>query len=526
MKNHLLDVNNMEFLTQNYKSLPEACDVLIIGAGIGGLTCANYLAKAGVKVVLVEKHYVPGGYCSSFSRGQYYFDAGAHYLGSCRPEGQIGKLLADHQLDKKLKLIRCEPSEVVVTKRREVFIFSELSKTIHEFQQCFPQEAGPVDDFFKYLALRDPLQLYVDLRGLTFRDLLDQYFKDWELKSVLATLLGNIGLPSFRASALTSAFLFREFIFDGGYYPKGGMQQFPNALLERFREYGGIALFLSPAEEIILNQAGRIRSVRIKVLGRKPIEVQTRVVVANCDPYQLYERLLRNTNIPSEQRSSLDSRLPTFSAFMVHLGINHDITHDAKYHCNIWSYQRGDIDGYYEGVMKGKIDFGVDTFLFCSIPSFHDPDLLPKGHHSIQTIIAAPYYERGVWDRYKDRLAQDVVRRLEQFIPGVGRWIEVKQIATPTTLIKYTSNYSGAMYGWASTSEQVGRQKFPEETAIEGLYLVGHWTGLPSGYSGTPTVVTSGRNVARLVLREIRHDHSLVSVESCGSAQANGNAYI
>ena len=100
----------MELAYFDHKKIPQKCDVVIVGAGVGGLTCACYLAKAGAKVVLVEKHYVPGGYCSSFTRGKYYFDAGAHYLGSCRPDGQLGKLFLDHQLKKKIALIRCEPS--------------------------------------------------------------------------------------------------------------------------------------------------------------------------------------------------------------------------------------------------------------------------------------------------------------------------------------------------------------------------------------------------------------------------------
>ncbi len=494
----------MTFIRQDHLSIPEECDVVIIGAGIGGLTCANYLAKAGLKVVLAEKHYVPGGYCSSFTRGRYYFDAGAHYLGSCRPEGQIGKLISDHNLQEKLQLIRCEPSEVVVTKNCDVFIFGEVSKTVDEFQQKFPEESAGIKKFFRYVTHTDPLQLYVHLKDLTFRDLLNQYFVGWEIKSVLSTLLGNIGLPSFRAAALTSVFLFREFIFDGGYYPKGGMQQFPDVLLERFCEYGGTALLLSPVEEIIFSRNGEISSVRIKHLGRKSLEIRTKVVVANCDPYQVYDKFLRGVNVPSDWRRMLDRRMPTVSAFMVYLGVNHDISREAKYRCNFWSYQRGDIDEYYESVIKGEIDFGKDSFLFCSIPSFHDPDLLPSGYHSIQTIVAAPYYERSEWDNFKEKLTQDVIRRLDQFIPGIARWVEVKQVATPPTLLKYTWSYRGAMYGWASTPEQVGRHKFPEETFIDGLYMVGHWTGLPSGHSGIPTVVTSGRNVSRLVLRRIR----------------------
>jgi prolycopene isomerase len=329
--------------------------------------------------------------------------------------------------------------------------------------------------------------------------------------------LGNIGLPSFRAAALTSVFLFREFIFDGGYYPKGGMQKFPDVLLERFREYGGTALLLSPAEEIILDSAGAVKAIRIKCSGKNSVEIKTKIIIANCDPYQIYNKLLRRAPNTLDQKRVLDEREPTVSAFMVHLGVNHDISLEARYRCNIWSYKRGHIDEYYEGVKNGQIDFGVDTFLFCSIPSFHDPELLPKNHHSIQAIVAAPYYGRDVWNGYKEKLAEDVVKRLDQFIPGIRKWVKVEMVATPQTLVKYTWNHLGAMYGWASTPDQVGRKKIPEKTMIDGLYMVGHWTGLPSGHSGIPTVVTSGRNVARLVLRKFHKDKRLAPLDTSGS---------
>ena len=137
-------MTNSKFFETSHQGsvrIPEQCDVVVIGAWIGGLTCANYLAKAGVKVVLVERHYRVGGYASSFIKDGYYFDAAAHSLGSCRPEGQIGKLIADLGLQDRFLLIRCNPTDVVITRNHEVFFFTELWQTLQELKQKFPKEA-------------------------------------------------------------------------------------------------------------------------------------------------------------------------------------------------------------------------------------------------------------------------------------------------------------------------------------------------------------------------------------------------
>ena len=491
---------------------PTSCDVVVIGGGIGGLTCASYLAKAGAHVVLVEKHYVVGGYCSSFRRGPYYFDAAAHSLGSCRPDGQLGQLIADHQLGDALRLIRSDPSDVVVTRSHEVFFFNDVRRTIQSLQEAFPEEAGAIERFVDYLASADSLRLYGELRQRTFADLLRSVFRSRELQSVFSIVLGNVGLPSSRVSALTAAFLYREFMFDGGYYPSGGIQRFPDALLDRFQEYGGTACLLSPVEEILVTPAGGVQGVVVKYRGRQRVTIASRAVVANCDPHQVYGTLLRRTEA-GPGAAMLGRFDHTISAFMVHLGLNHEIAQEAKYHCNIWSYRRdGHVDDYYEGVLRGEIDYGADTFLFCRVPSFDDRTLAPPGRHAVQAIVMAPFLDRARWDTMKDELASDVIGRIEQYIPGLRRWIEVRQVATPSTLFKYTWNYHGAMYGWASTCEQIGPGRLEEALAVDGLYLVGHWTGRPAGYSGISTVVASGRYVARRVLRALRP--ASVSVES------------
>lgn len=482
--------------------LEDNYDVVVIGAGIGGLVCASYLAKAGMKVLVVEKHHVPGGYCGSFSKKGYYFDAAAHYLGSCRPAGQIGRLLADHKLEDRISFIRKDPSDVIVTRSSEVWLYQNQDAFVDELARKFPREGINIRNFVTYMG-SNPMQLYAELRHKTFAELLDEYFEEVELKSILSFPLGNMALSSHEASALTSVFLYREFIFDGGYYPRGGMQSFPDILVERLREYGAAVAFLTPATSIIVKN-DEVKGVVVKMGGRTEIMVKTEIVVANCDPYQLFGVLLRNgEKVGNKRVQALLSRRASPSAVMVHLGVNHELRGIAKYSCNVWYYPKDHIDNYYSSVCRGEIA-AEDGFLFYSIPSMHDPNLLPAGKHSIQAIVGAPFLPRVAWeeDDQKQKLCNLIIGRIERFIPNLSRWIEVELIATPPTFIKYTSNYRGAIYGWASTPDQVGIYEPGDTLGIRRLFTVGHWSDVPTGHSGVATVVASGRGVAKFILRE------------------------
>jgi phytoene dehydrogenase-like protein len=487
-------------------------DAVIIGSGIGGLTVALYLAKAGMKVLVLEKHYVPGGYCGSFWKNGYYFDAAAHILSSCRPAGQVGRLLSDHTLTTRLEFVRCNPSDVMLTRHARVFIKTEYEELVGEFQAAFPAERKGIRQLLDYMAATDPIRLYADLKERTFAELLDNYVDDTELKSQLSIQLGNIGLPSSRASAVTAAFLYREFVFDGGYYPKGGMQAFPDLLVSRLREYGGHIAFLSQAMNIQVEN-GKVSSVTARTNGKHLQQFRTQLVVMNGDPIQLFDGLLKGTSLAERSRLLLESLEPSMSSIMVHMGVRGNIERICKYPCNLWYFGGEHVDDYYTAICEGELGLDQD-FVFFSIPTLHDRSILPTNRHSIQCILGAPYRPRSFWEKegLKRQIEDRVVSMVEQYIPGLSKLTEFCVVATPPTLYKFTSNFQGAMYGWASTREQLGRYSgLAEGISDVGIHLVGHWAGLPTGTNGIATVIASGRALGRKLLSRARRSSSLES---------------
>ena len=256
-----------------------------------------------------------------------------------------------------------------------------------------------------------------------------------------------------------------------------------------------------------------MKGLTVKEWGRQERFITTECIVANCD-YRALVRMLPDETISKAPfvRDRLANWIPSISAFMVHLGINVDIRSKAKYESNVWYYPGEHVDEYYECLVRGEL--GLEKgFIFYSIPSFHDSKLLPAAKHCIQAILGAPYQPREFWekDNLKEKIANEMIRRIENFIPGLSQHIEVRQIAIPPTLEKFTGNYLGAMYGWASTVDQIGINDFSMNCPIEGLFFAGHWAGLPVGYSGVPLVVSSGRATAKRVGRFLRSKRKQLS---------------
>jgi phytoene dehydrogenase-like protein len=458
-------------------------DAIIIGAGIGGLVCGCFLAKAGMKVLIAEQHHKPGGYCTSFKRNGFLFDAAAHSFGSYRKNGNLRFVLELLDL-KTLNIKRYCPSDIIVMPNYKITFWPDINKTIKELQDAFPHEAENIERFLQSLISSKPLEFAV-FRKKTFKDLLDLYFMDNRLKAILSLpILGNGALPPSLISAFTGSKIFTEFILDGGYYPDGSMQALPDALSEKFRELGG-ELNLSSLVKKIKVKDGEVKGINLD----KYTFIPARYVISNCDARQTFFKLLGRNIVGKRLLRTIGNMIPSLSTFILYLGIDKYFKSLPKPGTNIWYLPDYDLEKAYRFAKKGDID-NVKGFMVRLSPD----------KKTILAFVSAPFKNKKYWDDNKDKLLKSFVGRIENYlIPNLSKHLTHKETGTPYTLYKYTLNYKGAAYGWASFPSQLFTPELKQRSHIKGLYLTGHWT---TQTQGIPGVAYLGMETAKLILRK------------------------
>jgi phytoene dehydrogenase-like protein len=458
-------------------------DVAIVGSGMGGLSCGALLAKRGLKVLVVEQHYLAGGYCTSFPRrGHSTFDAGVHDISGLGPKGPVRFLLRELGIEDKLEFERVTNEYVFPNVRFQVphdwkdFVallgdhFPREKQNISDF---FDEMKGIYDDIYRDMNARNGLigppktveemMKYPSTHRYLFRwlnksylEMLDKYFSDTELKEVLCTLTGYLTDDPKALRAFSMAPIF-GYYFDGGYYPKGGSQAFADALVSVIRKNGG-AVLLNKQVRRILVKNGAVYGISVE--STPPREPRTDVfkagiVISNADIKKTFLQLIEPGNLSAEFLKRVHSIQPSTSAFMVFLSLN------------------------YDPPLAPLTFYTPDTGpgIGIAIPSKLDPDLAAHGGSAMTLITLLPNSEVKEWNRNapdykvrKDRFMERVVDVAAQVVPDLRSHIVYKEAGTPATFLRYTMSPDGAIYG-----PKLG-QGLPFKTPIRNLYLVGSGT--------------------------------------------------
>ena len=491
-------------------------DVVVIGAGNGGLTSAVTLAKAGRKVLLLERHNIPGGCATSFVRGRFEFEVALHQLsgmGSAEKPGPLRSILGEMGVLDRLEFVEIESLyRVVFPGTFDITLKADREGIIKELQKRFPKENDSIRRFFDFLYefsmqliqglfFRDPdiskekYPLYFKYALKNTQDVLDEYFESPLLKSVLSVYWSYVGVPPSRLAFGDFAIMLFAYIEFKPYHLKGGSQALSNALLDVFLQAGGEVRFNCGARKIAVKD-GMVTGV----LTEGGEEVSSGYVVSNASTIHTFIELIDREEVPASQLEMMKSCTIGPSAFTVYTGLDCEPAELGIRETTNFITTSLDMDKAFS-LWKTMEKQGL-ALLTCYDVS--DPDFSPSG--TCQAAIVALQYADPWYavppHQYADakyRYAEGMLDLAERVFPGFRDHIEEVEAATPLTHLRYLGHPGGAIYGF----EQFAKDSplfLAGKSPIKGLYFAGAWAG--SG--GFQPTLTSGRSSARAILKDMR----------------------
>ncbi len=497
----------------------ESYDVIVIGAGNGGLTASAGLAQKGLKVLLLERHNIPGGCATSFCRGRFEFEVALHQLsgmGTREKPGPLRMVLESLGVMDDLEFV--EMSNLYTVARPDGFkiaLKADRNVATKQLQDLFPHEQDAIDKFFDLVyryanemlgafIFKDPdvsRQKYPTLYEYAFKpasEVLDECFSDHLLKSVLSVYWGYLGLPPTRLSFAYLAILFFTFMEFKPFHLKGGSQALSNALANKFMSHGGTIRFNCGVEKILVEN-GVIQGV----VTEHGDEIKARYIVSNASPVATYASLIDPGEVPDMVFREMRGRSLSTSAFVLFAGFDcepHEIGISESTNFLLDNMDFGD------NVLKqmNKLDID-DQLLVLSCYDVDDPDFSPKG--TCQTnVVTLKYGEPWLrvpptqYHQVKYRCAESMFHRVEEIFPQVRMHLEEIEVATPMTHMRYLGHPNGAIYGFEQYMKDTMFFQPGRRSPIKGLYFASGWTG-DCGFQST---LEAGKSAAGSILREFK----------------------
>jgi phytoene dehydrogenase-like protein len=489
-------------------------DVIIIGAGLGGLVCGTLLARTGLRVAVFEKKATVGGCCTSFTRNDFTFDLSVQSIGGCREEGRVWRLLDDLGVSESLELIPLEPAREYHFPDMKILQYADLDTHVDYLSSLFPQEENGIKavygiyrslseeiDRFPYsLAWFDPSHFEEEFpftyryREETLQDVLDAHIKDPQLKVILGVRSSYALLSPSSFSVIAMASLEMSYLQGGVAVLKGKMEDLPLLLAKEFLRRGGTLHTRHEVKDIMVEE-GKAMGVRLK----SGETATAHIMVSNADATATFLSMIGDRFLPPGWLKRLKGMKPSFSYFIIYLGVEGHLDLSCS---NNEVFPQYDLEEEYRFLEEGQIPPTPPYYLLA--PSLVNPSHAPQGYSTVCLSYKAPYRLAGGWDSgAKETFGEQLIAQAEGLIPDLRSKIVLDVSASPLTIERMTGNRWGAAYGWAQIPRQAGIYRLNRVSPIEGLYLAGHWTA-PGG--GVAAAMASGQITADVIENRLKEE--------------------
>ncbi len=482
-------------------------DAIVIGSGMGGMSGAALLAKLGKRILVLERHAIPGGFTQTFKRPGYRWDVGVHIIGEMTHRSFPGRLLSD-LTDGRLEW---EPVGPIYDEFNFPDGFTiQFPDSPEAFRatltEAFPDQRQAIEDYLtlvrnaarasgRYLQGR-ALPRHLSPGGnkkaaeavlphitATTQEVLESIVDDPHLRAVLAAQWGYYGAPPSQSSFAMHALMVQHFIH-GAYYPVGTAASIAPALLETVADAGGWAAMRRPVSEILVRR-GRTAGVRLE----DGSEIESRRVISAAGA-PLTATMLGD-HAPESWGTAYKTAGPAHVS--LYLGFaGADITRlGAERFCQ-WYYDSWEVESANWEIDPTK-PLDSAPVMFCSFPSTKDPAHDPGEHqrHTGEAITFVPWEAFSGWqgtrwskrgdgyDDFKQRITDAMLEQYLDRYPDLTPYVDHVELSTPLSTHHFTGANRGSIYGLGTEPERFTDESLLPRTAIRGLYLAGSDAGTP-----------------------------------------------
>ena len=487
-------------------------EIIIVGAGIAGLSTGIYARRNGYKTTIFEMHDIPGGLCTAWKRKGYTFDISMHMLtGSVKGpfhemweelgvtrkfnfhfhdhislvEG-VGKrlLLSTDQKKFETDLLSLSPEDKDLIREFTRLVFGpDLMKAASLKPKALKKFSDSIREFFAILPLIPVFGKYGKLTVQQFTERI----KDPFVRQAIRFFIDSPGWPMEQFPMTALAGFVRSSVTEAG-APRGGSQQVVFHMADLYRELGGKIHYRSKVRNLVIER-DRVKGVEMEDGSIHPADE----VIWAGDGHSLIYGILDGKYLNEQITRMYEEWIPVKPIVHVMMGVNMNLADHP--HSMIFEAE--------EPITIA----GAEHRWLSMLHHCFDPTMAPEGKSAVEVWYATSYEywkqlyrDRTAYKAEKKRIADYTVRQMEKRIPGFSNQLEVIDVPTPATYDRYTGNWQGSPDGWYITPDNMRMQE-PVRTlpGLEGLRMVGQWT---APFTGTVLAALTGRQVIQLLCKE------------------------